>query len=323
MAGAPEVAAEAVAPVVVAADGIVEMERTIMTSFKHVLSGASLALAMALSPLAIAQAVFPTPEAAAEALVDGIARHDGEAIKVAVGPDYRKYIPASTVDPEDVTNFLAAWAKSHAIVRVGADKAFLGAGVHGWTLPIPIVKTATGWTFDTKAAPDEMRTRRIGRNELAAIQVALAYADAQDEYQLRDWNGDGVREYATRGLSTAGRRDGLYWASLPGEPESPLGAEFADARVGQPYHGYRYKILTAQGKDAPGGARSYVKNGHMTEGYALVAWPAVFDDTGVMTFIVSRDGVVYQKDLGPNSATAAKAMTAFDPGAGWEKVAAR
>ncbi len=314
----------AVAAVVVAvAADVGDREHTEMKNIKHILNIAILAGTLATMPLAQAQSTYPTPEAAAEALVDGIARHDGDAIKVAVGPDYRKYIPTSTVDPEDVTNFLEAWARAHAIVKVGADRAFLGAGVHGWTLAIPIVKTAAGWKFDTKAAPEELRIRRIGRNELAVIQVAMAYADAQDEYQQRDWNGDGVREYAMRALSSPGKRDGLYWASLPGEPESPLGVEFADARAGQAYHGYHYKILTAQGKNAPGGARSYVKNGHLTEGYALVAWPARWGDTGVMTFIVSRDGVVYQKDLGPGSATVAKAMTSFNPGAGWEKVASR
>ena len=218
-----------------------------------------------------------------------------------------------------MTNFLAAWAAEHKIVTAEADKAFLGVGKHGRTLPIPIVKTANGWHFDTKAAPEEMRIRRIGRNELDVIQVALAYTDAQKEYRLRGLDGDGILQYATRGLSTPGKHDGLYWASLPGEPESPLGAEFADAKPGQPYHGYLYKILTAQGKDAPGGARTYIKNGHMTEGYALLAWPARYDDTGVMTFIVNQDSVVYQKDLGPNSNAAARAINVYNPDAIWSK----
>ena len=292
-----------------------------MTNIKHILSIAALAASLAVAPAVFAQSAYPTPEAAAEALVDGIARHDGDAIKAVVGADYRNYVPAASVDPEDVTNFLEAWARAHAIVPAGADKAFLGVGKNGWTLPIPIVKTAAGWRFDTKAAPDEMRVRRIGRNELAAIQVALAYTDAQDEYRARDWNGDGVLEYATRGLSSPGKRDGLYWASLPGEPESPLGAEFADAKPGQPYHGYLYKILTAQGKDAPGGARSYIRNGHMTEGYALVAWPAKYGDTGVMTFIVNQDGIVYQKNLGADTGAAARAITAYNPDASWSKTA--
>jgi hypothetical protein len=305
---------------VAVAEGDVEMEPMNMTNLKNLLRIAAAGALFALAPLAHAQTAFPTPEAAAEALVDGIARHDRDAIKQVAGADYEKYFPSSKTDPDDITNFLAAWARGHAIVPAGSEKAFLGVGNNGWTLPVPIVKTAAGWKFDTRAAPEEMRIRRIGRNELAAIQVALAYTDAQREYHQNDWNGDGVQEYAMRGLSTPGKRDGLYWASLPGEPESPLGAEFADAKVGQPYHGYLYKILTAQGANAPGGAKSYVKNGRMTEGYALVAWPAKYDDTGVMTFIVNQDGIVYQKSLGPNTDAAARAMKAYDPDASWQKV---
>jgi hypothetical protein len=306
----------------VAADVVVEAERTNMKNITRIIRVAAVSGALAIAPLCGAQNAFPTPEAAADALVDGIARHDTETVKAVIGPDYRRYIPAGTVDPEDITNFLAAWAQAHKIVPAGPDKAYLGAGTNGWTMPIPIVKTVAGWRFDTSAAPEEMRTRRIGRNELAAIQVALAYTDAQDEYRRRDWNGDGVLEYAMRGLSSPGKRDGLYWASLPGEPESPLGAEFADAKPGQPYHGYLYKILTAQGKDAPGGAKSYVKGGRMTEGYALVAWPAKYGDTGVMTFIVNQDSVVYQKNLGANTEAAARAMTAYNPDSTWSKASA-
>ncbi len=303
----------------VAADGVVETEQMNMTNIRYILNIAALAGCLGLAPLALGQNAYPTPEAAADALVDGIARHDGDAIKAAIGSDYRNYIPAARIDPEDVTNFLAAWSEAHQIVPAGSDKAFLSAGRHGWTLPIPIVKTAAGWHFDTKAAPEEMRLRRIGRNELAAIQVALAYTDAQREYHTRDWNGNGVLEYAMHALSSPGKHDGLYWASLPGEPESPLGAEFADARPGQPYHGYLYRILTAQGKDAPGGARSYMKNGHMTEGYALIAWPARYDDTGVMTFIVNQEGIVYQKNLGPRTDALARAVTAYNPDSSWTK----
>jgi hypothetical protein len=312
----------AVVPVaaVVVADGVAEMEHTNMTNMKQFLKVAGVVAALALAPAAFAQKAFPTPEAAAEALVDGIARHDRDAIKTVAGADYEKYFPSSKTDPDDITNFLAAWARGHAIVPAGSDKAFLGVGKNGWTLPVPIVKTAAGWHFDTKSAPEEMRIRRIGRNELAAIQVALAYTDAQEEYRQQDRNGDGVKEYAMRALSTPGKHDGLYWAALPDEPESPLGPDFADAKVGQPYHGYLYRILTAQGKNAPGGARNYVKNGHMTGGYALVAWPAKYDDTGVMTFIVNQDGIVYEKNLGPNTATAAKAIKEFDPDSSWQKV---
>lgn len=305
--------------VLAAVEGDVEMERSKMTSFRQIVKVATVAAVFAAAPLAFAQTTFPTPEAAAEALVDGIARHDTDAIKAVVGPDYAKYFPKANTDPEDITNFLAAWARGHAIVPEGSDKVFLGVGKNGWTLPVPIVKTVAGWRFDTKAAPEEMRVRRIGRNELAAIQVALAYTDAQKEYHQNDRNGDGVLEYAQRALSTRGKRDGLYWASLPGEQESPLGVEFADAKIGQPYHGYLYRLITAQGPNAPGGAKSYIKNGRMTEGYALVAWPAKYDDTGVMTFIVNQDGIVYQKNLGPNTDAAAQAMKTYDPDTSWQK----
>jgi hypothetical protein len=216
-----QVAAEAAvvpeaAEAVVVAAGDADQEQTNMKNFKQTLSILGAAFALVATPAALAQQAYPTPEAAADAFVDAIARHDGDALKMVVGPDYRTYIPAASVDPDDVTNFLEAWARAHKIVPDGSDKAFLGAGNKGWTMPIPIVKTAAGWRFDTHAAPEQMRVRRIGRNELAAIQVALAYTDAQEEYHARDRNGDGVLQYATRGLSSPGKHDGLYWASLPG-----------------------------------------------------------------------------------------------------------
>jgi hypothetical protein len=224
------------------------------------------------------------------------------------------------VDDEDVLRFLQAWSRSHAIVPDGADRARLGVGGDGWTLPIPIVKTAAGWRFDTRQTPQELRIRRIGRNELAAIQVVLAYTDAQAEYRARDWDGDGVKSYAMRALSSPGKRDGLYWAAGPGEPESPLGPAFADAQRGKPYHGYFYRILTAQGKDAPGGARSYLQGGRLTEGFAMIAWPAKYADTGVMTFIVNQDGVVHQKNLGAATGAVARRITAYNPDGSWSKV---
>ena len=174
--------------------------------------------------------------------------------------------------------------------------------------------------LDVAAAPELMRQRRIGRNELAAIQVALAYTDAQQEYYAANPDRQRVRHYAMRGLSSPGKRDGLYWPALPGEVESPLGAAFADARPGMAYHGYLYRVLTAQGKDAPGGAKSYLRDGLMTEGYALIAWPERWGDTGVMSFIVSRDGVVYQKNLGPGTAAAAARIGSYNPDAGWTPV---
>jgi hypothetical protein len=279
--------------------------------------------AMAIAPATMAQKVYSSPEAAADALVDGIARQDPDAIKVVMGPDYRRYIPMDDVGTDDIYGFLQAWARAHRIVPAGSDKAFLEAGDHGWTLPIPIARAAGGWRFDPKAGAEEMRTRRIGRNELAAMQAAMAYADAQDEYASEDWDGNGTREFASRLLSTPGRRDGLYWGALPGERESPLGGEYANATPSLPYHGYTYRILTAQGKDAPGGAKRYLRDGRMTDGYALIAWPARYGDTGIMTFIVNQDGVVHEKDLGPGTDAAARAVTAYNPDGSWKKAAAR
>lgn len=292
------------------------IKHTCSTSLRLVPVVALAAVAFALP--AHAQRVYPSPAAAADALVDGIARHDDEQIETVLGRDYRRYIPRGTPE-RDVTHFLEAWARSHRIVTTGSDKAMLEAGGNGWTLPIPIVKVASGWQFDTKAGAEEMRIRRIGRNELAAIQVSLAYVDAQREYAQRDWDGDGVKQYARRGLSTPGKHDGLYWVALDDEPESPLGAEFADAKPGQPYHGYLYRILTAQGAGASGGAKSYIADGRMTGGFALVAWPAKYGDTGVMTFIVNQDGVVYEKDLGPRTAAAASAIKSYNPDSTWQK----
>jgi Protein of unknown function (DUF2950) len=303
-----------------AADAGADQE-THMNNLIRLCRVAAALVSIAAAPV-LAQQAYATPEAAADDLVDAIARHDTAALKRVVGPDYSRYIPDASVDPEDVTNFLEAWARAHKIVGAGNDRAMLGVGTRGWTLPIPIVKTAAGWRFDTRAAREEMRIRRIGRNELAAIQVALAYTDAQEEYHARDRDGDGVVQYAMRSLSSPGKHDGLYWASSPGEEESPLGPAFADARQGEPYHGYRYKILTAQGAAAPGGARNYIKKGRMTDGYGLIAWPAKYNDTGVMSFLVNQDGIVYQKNLGPGTDAAASAITTYNPDSSWSKAVA-
>jgi hypothetical protein len=225
-AGAAAAVAVGAAAAAVAAAAGVDEERKIMSSQQHTLSRlrqfaglALLAGACGIAPAAYGQQAFPSASAAADAFVDSIARHDWDALKGIVGSDYKKYLPHA--DAEDVTNFLEAWAKSHRIVAAGDAKAYLEGGRNGWTLPIPLVKGAAGWSFDTKATPDEMRTRRIGRNEVAAIQVVLAYTDAQEDYAAYDRDRNGAKDYAQRILSTPGTHDGLYWASKPGEPESP------------------------------------------------------------------------------------------------------
>jgi hypothetical protein len=269
---------------------------------------------------ASAQKAFASAQAAAEALVDAVARNDDDAVKVVLGADYARVLPVKEVDRDDVLSFLAGWAQWHGIAPRDERTAFLEIGESRWSLPIPIVKGARGWAFDPRGAEAELRTRRIGRNELDAMKVALAYTDAQEDYYRADPDRDGVKAFATRLLSTAGRRDGLYWPTLEGEAPSPLGPLLALPAPGQSYKGYHYRILTAQGAAAPGGAKSYLRDGRMTEGFALVAWPARYGDTGVTSFIVSRDGVVYEKDLGPRTDAIARAMKAYDPDRSWSKV---
>jgi hypothetical protein len=282
-----------------------------------------LALGLALAPIASAQQkAFPTPEAAMEAFGDALARSDSEAMTGLLGSGYRQYIPPAGADYR--YRFLAAWAKAHAVKPQGDDRATVAVGTDGWTLPIPIVKTPKGWQFDMRAGAEEMRIRRIGRNELAVMQAMLAIYDAQMEYALVDRNGNGVREYAARFRSSPGKRDGLYWPTREGEPPSPLGAAYAAAQAAgggdDGYYGYRYRLLDAQGKNAPGGAYEYTVRGKKIGGFAAVAWPVKYGDTGVMTFMVSHDGVVYEKDLGPNTAARAGTITRFDPDSTWIKV---
>lgn len=273
----------------------------------------------ALSPAALAQKTFPTPEAAAEALLDGVARSDAAALKTVLGADYAKRLPLREASEDEVTSFLAGAARYRGIARRDDRTAFLEIGESHWPLPIPIVRSASGWSFYPAGTADELRTRRIGRNEMTAIRSALAYADAQEEYLRADPDGDGVRAYAAKLFSSKGKRDGLYWPTLDDEPESPLGPLIGEARHDQPFYGYLYRVLTAQGAAAPGGAKDYFRNGRMTEGFALVAWPAKYGDSGVMTFVVSRDGIVYEKDLGPRTDAVARAMKAYDPDSSWKK----
>jgi hypothetical protein len=238
-----------------------------------------------------------------------------------LGADWRRFIPEGSVDRADADAFLAAWSKQHKLVAEGDSKAVLAVGDGGWTLPVPIVKRSAGWQFDPRAGADVMRTRRIGRNELAAMQAALAYFDAQKEYAMRDRDGDGVLAYAQKFVSSPGRHDGLYWVDAGAQGESPLGPRFGGQKAGEGYHGFYFKILQAQGKNAPGGAYDYVIGGRMRAGFALVAWPLRYGDTGVMTFMVSHDGTVVEKDLGPNTDAIARAMTRFNPDPSWKKAA--
>lgn len=288
-----------------------------------ILLGSALALP-APAVLAGGQQSFATPEAAMEAFGTAVIDSDEAALRAMFGANFRQLIPP--VGAERRYEFIEAWAKSHKIEPDGDGRARIAAGQKGWTLPIPLEKTASGWRFDMKAGMDEIAVREIGRNELSAIQVVKAYADAQREYIARDRNGDGVPEYAQKIASSAGKMDGLYWPSKANEEPSPLGRLLADAaaekgRKPGSYHGYSYRILTAQGPDAAGGARNYIVDGRMTGGFGLIAWPTSYGRSGVMSFMINQDGQVYEKNLGPDTATHAARVKAFNPDATWRKVA--
>lgn len=290
-------------------------------SFVPRLRATVLAACVLVSPLAFAQQAYPSAEAASEAFVDALRRNDANALRTVLGADWKRFIPTDGIDKKDVDAFLAAWDKKHRNYAEKGGTALLTVGAQpGWTLPIPIVKGKAGWRFDVVAGADEIRTARIGRNELAAMQAALAYFDAQREYATQDRSGNGVREYAQKFVSASGKRDGLYWPSPLGLDESPLGPLFAaDRPKGPGYFGYHYKILKAQGKDAPGGAYDYMIGGRMRSGFALIAWPVTYGQTGVMSFMVSHAGTVVEKDLGPNTEALARSTTRFNPDSTWAK----
>ncbi len=280
--------------------------------------------------LASAQQLFQTPEDAGKALAAAAESGDIRAIMRVLGPDGAEVASSgdTVADGNARKRFVQVFENKHQVVMDGQDKATLVVGDGEWPFPIPLIRRNETWRFDAAAGKEEILQRRIGRNELSAIQASLAYVDAQQEYADKDRTGAGVGIYAQRFASRPGKKDGLYWAASAGGEESPIGELVARAtaegyRVGQgrvPFHGYYYKILTRQGPDAPGGAMDYVVRGNMIGGYALVAYPAEYDNSGVMTFIVNQQGIVYEKDLGPNTAGLASSMTAYDPGSTWRKV---
>jgi len=227
-------------------------------------------------------------------------------------------VPLDDVSEPDREEFLAEWARGHRVERDGAPaRLVLG---DGWTLPVPLVRRGEGWAFDTLAGVEEVRVRRIGRNELAAIQALFAILDAQVEYSGQDRDGDGVLEYARRFVSGPGVRDGLSWPAAEGEPESPAGPLLDTGAQGDGYHGYRFRILEAQGPAARGGARGYRSGNDLVRGFAVVAWPARYGETGVKSFLLSHEGEAFERDLGSESAAVAGAMERFDPVPTWTRL---
>ncbi len=275
------------------------------------------------------QKTFGTPEAAVESLVKALRDHNKKEIVVIFGPGSETLV--SSGDPVDDRErrekFVRLYGEKNRMETVRDGKIILIVGNNDWPFPIPIVKTGTSWRFDTNTGKEEILHRRIGENELGAIQTCLAIVDAQREYAVMDRDGDGLLAYAQKFVSTKGKKDGLYWEVTPGEKQSPLGPLVAKARgegylKGEkpaPYNGYFYRILTAQGSSARGGEYSYLAKGKMVGGFAIVAYPATYAASGVKTFIVNHEGVVYEKDLGPKTVKLAKTMKEFNPDKTWEK----
>jgi hypothetical protein len=296
----------------------------------------NVALALALSLAVAASAAdigktFVTPEEAVAALVAAASAQDSNAFRVIFGPvGVEIQNPDRVQAASELSTFNAAVNQQQRLVHESDAKCVLEIGDNSWPFPVPIVKRNGQWFFDTEAGKDEILNRHVGKNELATLQSVRAYVEAQREYASKDRDGDEVLEFAQKFGSAPGKKDGLYWPSdLDGEisPLGPLVAEAQEEGYGRnargegaapaPFHGYFFKILTRQAKSAPGGKYNYLVNGNMIGGFALVAWPAEYGESGIMTFIVNQQGRAYQKNLGPDTAKIAKAMKAYDPDKTW------
>ncbi len=272
------------------------------------------------------QKTYPTAEAASQALVDAAQKNDEKAMLEVLGPQGKKIISSGdpAEDQENRANFVKRYQNMHRLVTELDGTTTLYVGAENWPMPIPLLKKGDQWYFDTVAAKREILFRRIGKNELSAIRVCQELVAAQKQFYSQEKD-----QYAQRFVSDEGKQDGLYWPTAEKQPESPIGPLVANAGSDgvvpgsptghEPFRGYYYQILDGQGENAPGGASSYVVDGKMTNGFAFVAYPAIYRDSGVMTFLVDQDGVVYQKDLGKRTSERVKAMKTYDPDATWQK----
>jgi hypothetical protein len=279
---------------------------------------------------AVKQKSFTSPEEAVKALITSGRNNDNNEMSSIFGANAKDLIFSGddAADKQRRENFLAKYDEKNMLVREG-NRTTLIIGKDDWPFPIPIVKKGETWSFDTQKGKEEVLNRRIGENELFTIQTCLAIVDAQREYAMIDRDGDNLHEYAEKFASDPGKKNGLYWETKEGEAPSPLGQLLAQAKAEGyskkdkkgpvPYHGYYYRIIKAQGKNAPGGAYDYIIKSNMIGGFAVVAYPAKYGNSGVMTFIVNHDGEVYQKNLGNNTEKTAKAMTKYDPDKTWVK----
>lgn len=294
-----------------------------------VLAGLIIAVGQISFAATVQQKSFSSPEEAVKAAIAAAKKGDEKELTAIFGPGSVELLRSGdpVADERRRADFLKAYDEKNRLVTEG-ENTVLVVGNDDWPLPIPLVKKGNGWAFDATRGKEEVLNRRIGRNELDAIQVVLAYVDAQREYAMKDRDGDGLLEYAQSFRSDSGKKNGLYWQAKSGEEESPLGP-FAARAVKEgykasdkpvPFHGYYYRILTAQGKDAAGGAYSYIVKGSMIGGFALVAYPAEYGNSGVMTFIVNHEGKIFEKDLGKNTGTVAAAMKEYNPDKTWKEV---
>lgn len=265
----------------------------------------------------LGQAVFTAPANGANAFALALKNHDAEMLTSLLGADYEDVLPLEYVDEEDVDNYINAWETSNTLVPQGEHTMLIAIGKGGWTMPIPLSEGESGWYFDVDEGYERIRIRRIGRNELSTMQAVLAYYDAQMEYAQQDRNSNGMLEYAQRFISTPGTHDGLFWERGDDDQLSPLGPLMANDTPGDGYHGYHYRILQSQGANAKGGAYSYILGDKMRAGFALIAWPEAYGESGVMSFLVSHAGIVYEQNLGPDGAEVAKAMPSYNPDEAW------
>lgn len=297
------------------------------------ISLAAVAQPAGVSAKAAAQQVFASPDEAVSGLVEAVRAGDAKALLKLIGPEARAWLFTgdAVADKRDWARFLASYDEKNSLEMEGDDKAILNVGNDAWPFPAPLVKRGESWRFDAAAGREEVTNRRVGRNELDTIQTLLAVVDAQREYAAADADQNGFNDYARRFKSSPGRKDGLYWPTKAGEPDSPLGPLVGAAtREGygkqagegkpQPYHGYFYRVLTKQGMEASGGAFDYLVKDKLIGGFAVVAYPVTYGVSGVKTFIVNHDGAVYEKDLGPNTAKTGASMTKYNPDSTWDAV---
>jgi hypothetical protein len=286
------------------------------------------ALELACVAPSIAQERFDSPEAAAQAIIDAASAHDSARLSAIFGPQAKEILTGgdSAHDRAEQTEFARLWRTKCRleVSSINPNRAILSIGDEDWPFPVPIVRTNGKWSFDASETPVEMHARRIGTDELDAIEICYGYVEAQLEYASEDRDKDGILEYAPTLVSTSGRHDGLYWegASEPLVPERFAQAEWNDARKGKakPYHGYYFRVLDRQGPNAPGGAHNYAVKNKLIGGFGLVAWPAEYGVTGIHTFIVSQDAVVFQKDIAPVAGKGPTTITSFDPDNSWTPI---